>query len=234
MAEQPALHDLVLEHYTPEPLVLDRDRTYDQRKPRGFGKPVGFWVSVAGEGDWPAWCRDQEFCVGSLKNCSRITLAEDANILLVSTAEQLNAFHGEFSIEEPDLPALPERDAFTIDFNRRQRPVDWSAVAERWQGVMFAPYLWSLRFDGPSFYYSLDCASGCIWDLDAIESVTPQAGATDGFPWGSKECPACGHLRTEFGKDGTCLGCEAREFMKTVDVAALLRSATPSPPEASK
>lgn len=173
MTELPALHDLVLEHYTSEPLVFDRGRIYDQQKPRGFGKPVGFWVSVAGEDDWPSWCRSEEFCVGSLKNCSRITLAEDAKVLLVSSPGQLIEFHRAFSIEDPDRPLLEGSDPFTTTFNRLHRPVVWSLVIERWQGVVFAPYLWSMRFDGPSFYYGLDCASGCIWDLDAIKSVTP-------------------------------------------------------------
>lgn len=218
------LHELVLEHYTGEPLVFDRDRVYDQREPRGFGKPVGFWVSVAGEDDWPAWCRSEEFCVGNLANCSRITLAEDANILLVSSPGALDEFHREFSIEDRNFPPLPERNAGDRDFNRRQRPVDWSLVIERWQGVVFAPYLWSMRFDGPSFYYGLDCASGCIWDLDAIESVTPQAESPSGFPWGATRCDGCGHLRTEFGENGVCVGCDAREFMKTVDVPKMLLS----------
>lgn len=216
------LHELVLEHYTDRPLVFDRSRVYDQGRPRGFGKPVGFWVSVAGEDDWPSWCRDQEFCLSNLEHCSRVVLAEDANILLVSTAEALDSFHTIYSTEERDLPPLQGLDPFTVDFNRRQRPVNWPLVVEQWQGVVFAPYLWSMRFDGPSFYYGLDCASGCIWDLDAIASVTPRAEASDGFPWGATACRGCGQLRTEFGDDGTCLGCGAREFMKTVDVPKLM------------
>lgn len=166
------LHDLVLEHYTAEPLTFDRTRTYEQRPLRSFGKPTGFWVSVAGEDDWPAWCRAEEFCVGSLANCVRVTLVEDARIRLVSSSGELDAFHDEFCVDDPDSLLPPD---FLSGLGRPQffRPVDWSVVADRYQGVMFAPYLWARRFDGPNFYYGLDCASGCIWDLSAIADVAP-------------------------------------------------------------
>lgn len=220
------LTDLVLEHYTDQPLVFDPRREYGQDKPRGIGKPVGFWVSVAGEDDWPSWCRDQEYYLAGLKHRSRVVLHDDANILLISTGDELMAFHDKFCVDDPDFP----RARHWMDDERKYWSVHWPAVAALYQGVIIAPYLWSHRLDGPMWYYGWDCASGCIWDLDAIWSVTPQAEAQEGFPWGATACRGCGQLRTEFGDDGMCLGCGAREFMKTIDVPKMMTDLLSPPP----
>lgn len=47
--------------------------------------------------------------------------------------------------------------------------INWPAVAIEYQGVIVAPYSWERR---NSWYYPWDCASGCIWDAAAIESIT--------------------------------------------------------------
>ena len=50
--------------------------------------------------------------------------------------------------------------------------IDWRLVAEEWQGIVIAPYLWERRFDSDArWYYSWDCASGCIWDHRAIAAI---------------------------------------------------------------
>ena len=50
--------------------------------------------------------------------------------------------------------------------------MDWGYLATQYQGLIIAPYLWDLRLFGPAWYYGWDCASGCIWDLTAVESFS--------------------------------------------------------------
>ena len=148
-------------HYTREPLTFDRSRTYGQRRPYEFGKPVGFWGSVAGEDDWPSWCRDQGSFLDSLTHGHEVTLAGAADVLRIDTATGIDRFHDTYSTQSGAISGP----------NRKFWPVDWGRVAQRWDGIIIAPYQWSHRYDGPSWYYGWDVASGCIWNLDAIADV---------------------------------------------------------------
>ena len=152
-----------LRHYSKEEIHFDRDRTYRDHGARG-GKPDGFWVSVAGPYDWEWWCREEEFGLHHLAVVHRVTLAEDATILRITCGEELDAFHNEWAVETRMSRSLNDTD-------KRWWEIDWAAVAERWEGIIIAPYLWSHRFDGPFWFYGIDCASGCIWNPRAVASV---------------------------------------------------------------
>lgn len=167
----PVVTDLVLEHYTDQPLEFDRRITYPQHPPMGYSKPYGFWVSVKGEDDWPSWCRGQGYFLDGLKHKAAVVLHEENNILLISTGDELMAFHRKYCVDDVDFPRARE----WMDDERRYWSLDWRAVAAEYQGIIISPYLWSHRLDGPMWYYGFDVASGCIWDLDAIASVTPVA-----------------------------------------------------------
>lgn len=150
-----------LMHYTSRPLEFDPARQYIQKDLRTFGKPVGFWVSVSGEDDWPSWCRGEEFGLNCLQFAQQVTLAAAANVLWISSGDDIDAFHEKWSIE--------------TEFERRYGthgswPIDWHKVALRYDGLIIAPYQYSRRFS-PDWYYGWDCASGCIWNLAAIASV---------------------------------------------------------------
>jgi hypothetical protein len=137
-------------HYSADP--LPSDLKLDKGWPmRGLGKPVGLWVSV-GEA-WKDWCEGEDFYTERLAHCQEIVLAANANILRLSTAEDLDAFTERFKIAD---------DAFAS--------IDWSRVYGEYQGIIIAPYIWARRLD-LAWYYGWDCASGCIWDADAIAEV---------------------------------------------------------------
>lgn len=146
-----------LSHYsgigslTPRPVVQDEAQRGD--------KPQGLWVSVDGPDDWREWCESEQWGLDSLRNRFVVTLADNADLLLVTTPAELLAFDAEFG--------TPGKWA-----------VRWHAVAERWQGIIIAPYQWSCRLSAPSWYYTWDCASGCIWDSSAIASVVLTAPVT--------------------------------------------------------
>lgn len=146
-------------HYTPHPFALE-DRRYDQRDPHRYRKPEGLWISVEGEDDWQSWCESMQRCLERLVWRAPVTIRPDANVLWLT----------------PDLLTQFDRD---FGFGRwrgrtTQRPghaPDWREVARRYDGIVIAPYSWHHRL-ALEWYYTWDCASGCIWNLSAIEVGT--------------------------------------------------------------
>lgn len=156
-----------LMHYADHRVELKRCHVYTQDKPHGYGKPAGFWVSVAGEDDWASWCRNEEYSVDCLKYEHLVTLRDAANILHVSNPVEFDKFHAEYKT--------------MTDYDRRYHrddplwwAIDWDIVTGKYDGIIIAPYLWKRRLTEATWYYGWDCASGCIWNLEAIESVNCQ------------------------------------------------------------
>ena len=146
--------EMRLLHYSKVPLVL---RPVDPSIAPN-GKPVGLWVSVEGEDDWKSWCKSEDFSIDSLVCASEIVLASEANILTLT-----NAF---------DIDLFTEQYGKSCEWSSRRRSIDWLKVAEEYQGIIIAPYVWERRLSDHTFwYYGWDCASGCIWDIKAIQSV---------------------------------------------------------------
>src|SRR5262245_46077561 len=92
------MSDKTLLHYADKPMVFDRARVYMQDEPHQFHKPKGLWVSVAGEDDWEAWCRAEEFRLTQLQCVHRVTLSPAANILWIADADALEQFHAVYSV----------------------------------------------------------------------------------------------------------------------------------------
>lgn len=153
------LPQTTLLHYprTPETFTYDPDRTYpspgdpDHR----IDKPSGLWVSVPGPDDWLAWNRSEEFLNIDPADAHVVTLTRDANVLHLATEQAVR-----------DLCSTYPHPEYTEGY----RCPDWAAIREAYDGIVIAPYQWGCRYD-VSWYYGWDCASGCIWNLDAIESV---------------------------------------------------------------
>lgn len=153
-----------LMHYSDKPIDLER-RQYTQREPHSFGKPEGFWVSVQGEDDWPSWCEGEECFLDRLTQAHEVTLAGEANILRITTSDELVRFTEQYAVQTEW-----ERRFDWKRNNKRQWPIDWREVAPLYDGIIIAPYQWQNR-SSVDWYYGWDCASGCIWNLDAIASV---------------------------------------------------------------
>lgn len=142
-----------LRHYASDELAFDRAHVYT------FpfnGKPRGFWVSALGEDDWPSWCQREEFGTDRLVIEHKVTIAPGARILTLSSPTELLAFDAEYGETE---------------LRWRSRSIRWAALEDHYDGILIAPHQWSVRHD-LLWYSSWDCASGCIWNLDAIEAVT--------------------------------------------------------------
>ena len=145
-----------LKHYARVPEVnLDRSIDYSTHYPR-FDKPNGLWVSVEGPDDWKNWCQQEDYCTEWLDNEHEVVLTETANILYLETLEAVLTLQGKF--KAPD---------------KYGGGPDWEVIRGLYDGIIIAPYQWEARLAAETTWYSSwDCASGCIWNLDAVESIT--------------------------------------------------------------
>jgi len=110
-------------------------------------KPVGLWYSV--NGDWERWCAEESPGWLESKFTHFVELG-DENILTVSGVSQFDEFSQRFGAENPRCTTMPG--------------IDWAAVAEEYDGIEIAPYLWERRNENwCGWYYTWDCASGCVW-----------------------------------------------------------------------
>lgn len=147
---------MLLEHYTPDPdWVLDRDRLYAQTSDNY--KPNGFWLSV--DKDWRRWLEAEQWGHEHWVHPTELALTDGHNVLIIDTMEKLDEFHDRFNV--PDKIAIMQR------FHM----INWGRVAELFDGILITPYQWEARYKY-HWYYGWDCASGCIWDLEAINYAT--------------------------------------------------------------
>jgi hypothetical protein len=152
-----------LTHYSSRgalfPVSMDQDREPSM-------KPRGLWVSVDGEDDWPSWNEREQFLDLSLQTAYRVTLADDARLLHLTTPGDLHDFTERY-LGNPSWTNGAQIVGDTASFC-----IDWARVASLYQGIVIAPYQWGCRYDRDLMWYAgYDCASGCIWDASAIESV---------------------------------------------------------------
>lgn len=138
-------------------------------------KPEGLWVSVGPS--WLEWCRAESFALDRFEHVTRIVLADDARILRVAGPLELDDFNHEFRGPSRGYPHETDRD------------IEWARVAERYDGIVIAPYVWerrlSMNHDGEHYnwYYGWDVASGCIWHPRAIASLDCVATPSEPSPF---------------------------------------------------
>lgn len=142
-------------HYSWEP-ISDIRSTEQMREPAS--KPRGLWVSVEGDRDWREWCEAEQFCNVSEQHCYEVKLRPDSNVLRLKDHFDMIRFTDGFG------------DSAGLFVGRWG--IHWNLVAEKYAGIIIAPYQWSLRLSPHAdWYYTWDCASGCIWNAGAIESI---------------------------------------------------------------
>lgn len=154
-------------HYGTRPLTTIYSVPQNTDSTLGIGKPSGLWVSAEGEDDWQSWCRDGNF---GLKQCqTEVILKPDHKVLELVGVDAIDSFHAKYSVVGYKYGSgLGERLA-----------IDWVKVAAEYQGIVIAPYVWSRRLMMDSWgkgsvsdwYYGWDCASGCIWDAEAVAEL---------------------------------------------------------------
>jgi hypothetical protein len=148
-------------HYSYKPI----DRLFSRRQ-RVHMKPRGLWLSVEGEDDWDNWCRREGFRNHDDYYIYEVELADNANVLYITNAHELDEFTREYgSPETIGGKARPSPSDYGYD-------IDWPRLAREYDGIIIAPYIWSRRMESITFwYYGWDCASGCIWRKRAIRRL---------------------------------------------------------------
>jgi hypothetical protein len=145
-------------HYSRVPLR----KMHSVSEQRDHFKPTGLWVSVKGPDDWKSWCVSEGFSLENLAYPHIIVLSPQANILRLSSANDIDAFTSEYF-------------ATNSLFLDGRYQINWGLVADHYDGIIIAPYIWERRlFGGANWYYSWDCASGCLWEASAVQSIIPQ------------------------------------------------------------
>lgn len=146
----------VLAHYSASDELFPESQ---EQKADATHKPRGLWVSVEGGGSygWKEW--GEENCYGCFAHRFTLLLTPDHNVLVTN---DLLSFHDEYKA------VRYAGESYTLE------DIDWMAVARCYQGIIIPRYHWQHRFDThvSDWYYSWDCASGCIWDASAVASVT--------------------------------------------------------------
>lgn len=141
----------MLIHYSKKPLgkILSSKQLINEHR-----KPNGLWVSV--DDSWKEWCEGADFQLDHLVCETKITLNKTAKILHLS-----NSF---------DLDELTRQYGQQTEWCSTY--IKWREIALIYDGIIIAPYCWGSRLYGQasSWYYGWDCASGCIWNAEAILS----------------------------------------------------------------
>lgn len=139
-----------------EPWLFQSDRGYEQRD-RPDAKPRGFWLSV--DDDWRRWCESEE--MGHWVAGGTVEFAVDTErLLILDTPYDIDQFTKGYQ-PEGENPAY------------KMCLIDWQRVADRYAGIIIAPYQWSRRYEmSTMWYYGWDCASACFWDLSVLTEKT--------------------------------------------------------------
>lgn len=165
-----------LYHYTREVIINFAQRelvfgeTYDEKRKRGkyymrpYMKPDGLWLSPEDnteecDDSWRDYC-SLELSGSTLTYKYHVKLASCANLLIISDVSGMYTFWKKYR--------------YTEEFGHFGcLAIRWQDVAVAYQGILIAPYQWSLRLHSDFFWYNTwDCASGCIWDISAIQFIT--------------------------------------------------------------
>lgn len=176
---------MILSHYSPVHMLTVESRVHVRDPGRLPYKPNGFWISVDGDDDWLHWAKDNNFNIHNLAHRHVVTLKPDAKVRLITTDAELCAFikeygevmpypytrrgvtlEGEIAKMDAWLAADCPWDACRVDLNP-----DWNRVMKDYDAMIIAPYLYRSRWPF-IWYYTWDCASGCIWNTSIIESIT--------------------------------------------------------------
>jgi hypothetical protein len=122
-------------------------------------------VSVDGPDDWRAWCEAERFNLQNLLFKININLHPDANILHLQSSADLLIFTDGYGAKESQVNSIMKSHSLGRTFH-----IDWPQVAREYDGIIIAPYQWPMRME-LMWYYPWDCASGCIWNMDAVQST---------------------------------------------------------------
>lgn len=152
-------------------LVFIQQEQYPYDEMRAFRKPKGLWYGI--NESWVEWCSTES--PGWVQDHLHELVLDESKILRVSNLKEFELFEKEFGMMDPMLKMLEERLPPGIgSFSLSRECIDWHKVADKYSGLEITPYLWEKRLSS-MWYYGWDCASGCVWNADAVLEVKPFA-----------------------------------------------------------
>lgn len=157
-------YDHVLKQMADEPPKVDYKVLKERVDGRRYFKPVGLWISDEdAKMSWSEWCKSEGFRDIDKQYAYEIKLKSEANILYLETALDIYDFTLKYAYKDSKINNLGGRSYV--------HEIDWPRVEKEYQGIIITPYQWECRMPPQTmWYYSWDCASGCIWDVEAIQS----------------------------------------------------------------
>lgn len=139
-------------HYSKDPIGILDNRNYLLDERINF-KPIGLWFSVKGDDDWEEWCKAESFRLENLRLKYIFDINNQARVLLLTTAQEIDEFTEKYKI--PDIISK----------------INWPLVEQHYDAIIITPYCWERRLSIHTiWYYSWDCASGCIWNVNMVEN----------------------------------------------------------------
>ena len=155
----------MLLHYSDTPITEILSVEQPDQVGLFLDKPFGLWISI--DDAWAEFCRGIDRNPGS--HVYQVTLCEGANLAMIRSLEDLQAFSREFG----GHPAIFDKFPGGLEFNI----IDWKKVAARHDGIFILRRFSIISLDEHSHWVNgWDVASGCIWNKAAIcdfKSVTP-------------------------------------------------------------
>jgi hypothetical protein len=156
------IYELIEREYSSSRILMSKNdeiqfRPVDQSStPRH--KPMGLWYGIGTS--WLDWVRG-EMPEWEAENVFLLDINE-SKIIKITNDEELLAFNDKYS----------EKNTYGGSFLTGDAPINWVKVAEHYDGIEIAPYLWNMRMDDRvGWYYTWDVASGCIWGSGVIKKI---------------------------------------------------------------
>jgi hypothetical protein len=157
------LYELI--HYSSENTEkIDLSRTYQQTTENlVFHTPNGLWLSVTGTDDWKNYCLKNDYRLENLKSLFQITLNPNAKILWLHDETVFKDFEKEYGYHEEGIDIHGDNCTLSLS-------IAWERIITDYQGIIVSAVLPKLYNMG-LWYDTWCCASGCIWDLQAVENT---------------------------------------------------------------
>jgi hypothetical protein len=134
-----------------------------------FFKPDGIWYSDDG---WLNWCLDNWQCAVR-RYIYEVKILDDSRILRINDKDAFETFEEQYLIPDNlgvglDGNLYESKLPYRLNARKMFGRINWPKVMREYSGIEIFPYFWEKRLES-IWYYSWDCASGCIWDFSVVQ-----------------------------------------------------------------
>jgi len=136
-------------------------------------KPIGIWYGIGDS--WIDWCVSEGF--GGIHQYIYEVVVNESRILTIDNMRDFEKFENEHHDLADWRKELQKADNLIFQelmlCTGRKSYLDsmnYGNVAKSFDGIEITPYQWEKRLES-MWYYGWDCASGCIWNPDAITEL---------------------------------------------------------------